>query len=68
MSSDLRIREARRIADERNGRCVSEICPDEISKLILECEVKHQYAIRFLTLRFEGFQCPLCSRRPLIRT
>ena len=54
------IQEAREIAENNQGRCISEICPTTKNKIILICKLGHQWSMTFGNLKYKKQWCKKC--------
>ena len=62
MPTKLTIREAKRIAEQRRGKCLSETYVNSKSKLKWQCEYWHIWKNTLYHIR-KGQWCPYCAHR-----
>lgn len=55
------IDEAKEIAKQRNGECLSDIYINNISKLLWKCNNNHEWAATFSSIKNSNSWCPECN-------
>jgi citrate lyase synthetase len=59
----ITIEECRRVAEEKGGRCLSNIVNKVKDKLQWECSMKHVWSARVDAIKCMGRWCPICAGR-----